>query len=83
MSESERREENIFILLVFTSVTSVDDELGGLKCPGLAQALATHTHAAGISNFRLADHNSDGTTGNMATVLLDVHQVLSDLLGNK
>lgn len=67
----------------FTCITCVDDELSWLKCPGLTQTLAAHAYAAGVSDLRLADHNSNRAAGNVATILLDVHQVLTDLLRNK
>lgn len=68
---------------VCTCISSVDDELRGLKGPGLAQALPAHTHAAGVADLRLADHHSDGAAGNMATILLDVHKVLPNLFRHK
>lgn len=68
---------------VCTCISSVDDELRGLKGPGLAQALPAHTHAAGVADLRLADHHGDGAAGNMATVLLDVHKVLPNLFRHK
>lgn len=66
-----------------TCFASVDDELSRLEGPGLAQALATNTYTAGITDLRLIDHDRYGAARNMAAVLLDVHQMLSDLLRNE
>lgn len=67
----------------FTCFTRVDDKLCRLEGSGFAQALTAHTHSAGIADLRLADHHRYGAAGDMATVLLDVHQVLASLLRNE
>lgn len=68
---------------VCTCITSIDEELGRLKGPGLAETRATHTHTAGIANLRLVDHHRDRAALNMLTVLPDIHQMFPNLLRNK
>lgn len=64
-----------------TCISSIDDEVSRLKRTSFAQSLAGHSYPTGVCDLGLLDHDRNGAAGNMATVFLDVDEVLARLFG--
>lgn len=68
---------------VLTSISRVYDKISHLERVSFHQARTKDFHPAGVSDLRLHHHDGDGAVGNVASVLLNADQVLSDLSGNE